>query len=358
MTQEAVSVLVAASGSGGHLYPARLIIEALQAEGATVSFVGSGRPLEETIIAPTGIPRFAIDTSGIKNLGIKGLFKFLISLPGAISQTLGILKKVRPDVVIGVGGYATFLPVSLARLKGIPQWIHEAERNPGLANYVLSFYTRRVSLAFPDAKMPSFARTVFTGHPVRKELRSLFESSDQLEKGRKNILILGGSQGAKALDEAGVGLKEYFAAHHLSVWHQCRPENEVMVRDAYQEAGVDARVMPFIDALHEAYQWADLIVSRSGAGAVMEIGVVNIPTIFVPFPYAQGDHQTANARLLVDQGKAVLVKEGDDFVERLQIELEKLLTTDAYDIMREKECEFRKLDAADMIAREAIALSA
>ena len=356
MTEQKTRVLVAASGSGGHLYPARLIIEALLEEGAEVCFVGSGRPLEETIIAPTGVPCHAITTSGIKNLGVRGLIHFLWTLPKGMLETWRLLSATHADVIIGVGGYATFLPVTLAFLRRIPQWIHEAERNPGLANQVLSYYATRVSLAFPDANMSRFAHTIFTGHPVRRELRAVAEASDAAEKGRKHLLVLGGSQGARALDEAVTALAPFLRERGMIVWHQCRPENEAMVTEAYASAGIEARVMPFIEKLHEAYDWADVIISRSGAGAVMEIGVVNVPTIFVPFPYAQGDHQTANANILVHQGKAVLVGEGENFVQRLQEALRRLMTDEVYEEMRKSPCEFRALDAAQTIARGAISL--
>lgn len=349
-------VLVAASGTGGHLYPARLIIEALQQEhDVEIEFVGSGRKLENTIIGPAGIPLRTITTAGIKSRGLKGIAEFLFTLPGGCLQALKIFSNFQPQVVIGVGGYATFLPVTIAWLKRIPRWIHEAERNPGLANSVLSYYSTIVSLAFPDARMPAVANTRFTGQPVRKELRRVAGEKKQIDQ-VKNLLILGGSQGARAIDEVMIELNEFIKESGLSVWHQCRPENQEKLQSAYSTSGIDARVMPFIDALHEAYEWSDLIVSRSGAGAVMEIGVVNRPAIFIPFPYAQGDHQTANARVLVEQEKALLVAEGDNFSSRLQKEMKNLLDPINYRQMLEKPCKLRNLDAADVIAQGALAL--
>jgi UDP-N-acetylglucosamine--N-acetylmuramyl-(pentapeptide) pyrophosphoryl-undecaprenol N-acetylglucosamine transferase len=352
-------VLITASGTGGHLFPARFIIEALQADNNATStkihFVGSGRPLEKTILGKTGISLSALTTVGIKRRGIVGLLQFLLTTPVAIAQTLLLFARFRPQVVIGVGGYATFFPIMLAWVFRIPRWIHEAERAPGLANKILSRFATKVSLAFEDATMPAGAATVYTGHPVRSEIRSL-KSGAALCEQPKRLLVMGGSQGAQALDVAMPAIADVLASNAVEVWHQARPENVESVSRAYVAAGVSAKVVPFVDDLAAAYSWAELVVSRSGAGAVSELAIVNIPSVLVPYPFAQDDHQTANAKLLSDQGKAVLVAEGEGFEDRLRETIAKICSAVEYKNMRDKQAKSRVLDGAQSIAVGALGL--
>ncbi len=333
------------------MFPAVDIARAFQRAraDAIVEFVGSGRPLEAVIIDQAGFKRHVIDTVGIKQRGFAGLAEFAMTLPKAVSQMWRILSDFRPDVVVGVGGYVSFLPVTLAWLRGIPTWIHEAERRPGLANKVLAHYASRISVAFSDAEVPCRRKTVYTGQPVRQVFRDIAEDSHAAESPGK-LLVTGGSQGARALDEAMLKLIPLLKRHQLSVRHQCRTENLEKLETAYREAGVDARVMDFIADLPESYRWCDLVIARSGAGTTMELGVVNRPCILVPFPYAQGGHQLRNAQVLADAGKAIIVEEGARFEERLSGQLERLLTREAYLAMRNAPFRSRSLDAADAIA--------
>ncbi len=348
-------VLIAASGSGGHLLPALAIATALKEKGAHVEFVGSGRPLEEKIIGAAHIKRHVIHTVGLKSRGLKGAIEFALSLPRALLETHKIITSLRPNVVVGVGGYASVLPVLCAALRRIPTWVHEAELRAGMANGLLSFVASRVSLAFRDAKLPCMKRAIYTGHPIRKELRSIVKV---FPDSPKHILIMGGSQGAKSIDGAAARLAEYAKTQALEIVHQVRPENVELVASTYVKAGCNATVLPFIDDMANAYQKADLIICRSGAGTVMEIEALGIPAIFVPYPYAQGDHQTANARTLADKGKALIVLEGPEFEQRLVVALSQLCTPDAYQKTLQQPVERRSLTAADTIASKVYALIA
>lgn len=344
--------LIAASGSGGHLFPAIYIAQALQtlSPEASITFIGSGRPLEEKILGGAGFPVLTLPVKGLKNRGIKGVLQFLVSLPSAYLETRRIFKRERPDVVIGVGGYVTFFPVVCARLKGIPSWIHEAELKPGLANHVLSYFSTRISVAFESAEIPNRQKVIFTGHPVRKGLE-VARNFNPITAPPKHILILGGSQGAQGLDKAMPELGELIKINGLEIVHQCRRDNVESVRGAYAQAGIRAEVVPFIDDMASAYQWADIIISRSGAGSVMEIGIVNKPVIFVPFPFAQGNHQAANALTMVSKGKALICEEGEGFVSRLKDTFQTLLSVERYNHMKLAEGEGRTVDAAYKIAQ-------
>ena len=234
-----VRVLIAASGTGGHLFPAVEIARALQRRHSPlrVEFVGSGRPLEAVIVGGAGFKRHEISTVGIKQRGVRGLFEFLRTLPFALAQTWRLLSHLRPHLVVGVGGYVSVIPVTLARLRGIPTWIHEAERRPGMANSCLARYASRISLAFPDAVVPCRRKAVYTGQPVRR----IFQEIAAEENARvhpEHLLVTGGSQGARTLDEAMLALIPMLRKHGMKVRHQSRKENVERLRAAYVREGL------------------------------------------------------------------------------------------------------------------------
>lgn len=351
-------VLIAASGTGGHLFPALHIARAFRElqPDTIVEFIGSGRPLEEKLIDGNGYRRHVVATVGIKNRGLRGLLQFSLRLPKAFLGVWRLLSQFKPDVVVGVGGYTSFLPVTIGCMRGIPTWIHEAELKPGLANHVLAYYARKISVAFPQAVMPRRSRVVVTGHPVRKEVGEFMQQRHEPAEIRR-VLITGGSQGAQGLDKGMLGLLDFVKARSLEIWHQTRKENVEQLSAAYSGKGIQAKVVPFIEDMVAAFRWADIIVSRSGASMTMELGVVNKPVIFVPFPYAQGDHQTANAKVMVDAGKALLVKEGDEFSARLKAALEMLLDKKNYVEIIDRPYAGRSIDAAKKIAEGCFALT-
>jgi len=352
-------ILIAASGSGGHLLPALFIAKAFRARDANsqIEFVGSGRPLEEVIIGRNGFKCHKISAVGLKNRGLKGLLEFIIHLPAGIASTWKLISSFKPDIIVGVGGYVTLLPVVFGFVRRTPVWIHEAELKPGLANAFLSLFATKTSIAFEHAAMPFWANTIYTGHPVRPEIASIGAEPSNVTS-PKNILVMGGSQGASAVDLAMLDICPLLAHNSLKIWHQCRKENEEKVISGYKAAALEARVESFIEKPEEAYRWADLIVCRSGAGTVMEIGLINRPTIFVPYPFAQGNHQLANAQTLADVGKALIVEEGPDFTSKLKSALESLLDQQQYLKMKNAPYASRRADAADQIAQECTKLAA
>lgn len=351
-------VLVSASGTGGHIFPALHIMRELKEQQAKILFVGAGRPLEGEILDPYNIKRRSLSISGIKNLGIKGFFSFMFKLPGAFISCWQIFSEFRPQVVIGVGGYATFLPVIIARIRGVPSWIHECELKAGLANYVLSFFATRISTAFKETKIPGSGKQYFTGQPVRRELLDMADSNECTEERRpKRILIVGGSQGARALDQAILALIPFFEQEQVEIWHQCRREDLEQIQIRYAKSVLKVKVEPFISNMAKAYRWSDVVVSRAGAGAVMELGIVNRPAILVPFPFAQADHQLINANELVNAGKALLVEEGEDFQDRLKAAFIKLLNLQNFTEMKKRRYKGRPVDAAKIIASESLSLA-
>ena len=324
-------ILVAASGTGGHLLPALYISKALMAEDPAleISFVGTGSPLEERLIDGAKIPRFIVSAKKLRRMGLGGLLTWLLHVPTALLQNWRLYSSYRPDVVVGVGGYASVFPVVVAWIRGCRTWVHEAERRAGWANLLLSTIATRTSLSFEDAQVSPRARTVFTGQPLRPELVTAQFERGSLEQLKKpTVFITGGSQGSRAIDEAAQGLVPLFKEKGISVIHQARPENVAQLTKAYQESGVQAEVLPFIDDMVRCYKAATIIVSRSGLGMLRELRFVGKPVIFIPLPGAE--EQEYNARLLEREHQALVCLEGPGFSDRLRESLVNLLEPEQY----------------------------
>lgn len=348
-------ILIAAGGTGGHLKPALIIAQALKAcsENVIIEFIGAGKPLETKLVDGAGFNRHIISIGGLNNLGIKGLAKWIINLPRALFQTVSLINNFKPDLVIGVGGYVTFLPITVASLKGIPNWIHEAERRYGWANKVLSKYAKRVSLAEPRNDVKGNERFVYTGHPTDPEITN----TDFSKEGNspKNLFIVGGSQGALALDELVIALAPEIKKRGFEVLHQSRPENLQRVEAALKENRIPYRITPFVDHISEAFAWSDIIISRSGAGLARAIRCTRRPAILVPYP--SGEEQLENAKMLEVLGQARVIQEGPNFSERILSEIDSLKGKKYLEIV-EKLKDYRSpdLDAATKIAEGCLKL--
>ncbi len=342
-------VVVTASSSGGHLFPAKFVIEELLKIHPTPQFyfIGVGRELEVKILGDLPLERTVIAVSGVNNRGLKGIVKFIAALPQAFRIVTKLYRRVKPDLVFGAGGYVTVIPILAAWLMRIPTWIHEAEPLPGKANWLLSLVARRTSVVVKDAKLPWLATPVVTGHPVRSGLEMARVRASSLKQTPQNILVLGGSQGATALDLGVSNLAPQLKDLGLSLWHQTRQENVDRVRANYAAAGTKAEVMPFITDMVGAYTWADIIIARAGAGTVWEVAAIQKPAIFVPLPSVA---QELNAQILVKRGQAVIVAEGGDFTDRLLESLKSMLVPMVYQTMSQAAIQTDQ-NAASLIAR-------
>ena len=231
-------VLIAASGTGGHLFPAVYIAEELKKLNPEmeIEFCGAGRPLEEKIVGSRGYGLHVIPIVGVARRGLKGLLQFAFQLPVAFFKTLKLLLAFRPDLVIGVGGYVTVLPVVLARILGKKTLIHEAEVQPGMANQFLSKWADCATVASGETKFKSKIKVVHTGQPINPQLFNMPKANPQT----KNLLILGGSQGARGIDQALIESAAALAEHSVRVFHQCRKESLEKLEVAYKNAGVEA----------------------------------------------------------------------------------------------------------------------
>jgi UDP-N-acetylglucosamine--N-acetylmuramyl-(pentapeptide) pyrophosphoryl-undecaprenol N-acetylglucosamine transferase len=312
----ALRVMIAGGGTGGHLFPGVALAERVRDAGGEVCFVGTQKGIEARVLPEEGWPLELMSVSGIKGRGVRGLVTGLAKLPGAYFQSRRIIKSFSPDVVVGVGGYASGPIVMTARSMGLPTAILEQNSVPGVTNRILGKVVHRVYTAFSDAA-PYFPKKKVrrAGNPIRKELLGRLSGSDSAsgEGGRApRLFVFGGSQGARAINNAVVAaLPALLEAHPgLELWHQTGRADELSIKAGYADLGLDsprARVVPFIKDMSEPYSWCDLVLCRAGATSVSELAAVGCPAILVPFPQATDNHQEHNARELVDSGAARMV---------------------------------------------------
>ncbi len=313
---EGYRLIVAGGGTGGHLFPGVAVAQAFQARHIhnRVLFVNAGRPLDVSVLNRLGWQHRTIAIEGIKGRGKWRQAMAAAKIPRAIWQSRGLLLEFKPQVVMGVGGYSAGPVAVAAWLMGIPMVMHEQNREPGLTNRWVRRIANRIYLSFEDRGGEFDAhKTLVTGNPVRDEILT------HGGKGRVphaadtfTVMILGGSQGAHAINEAMVAaLPHLSAVGGLRVVHQTGRDDEMWVSKAYAEGGLAATVRAFFDDMAERYAQADLIICRAGATTVAEITVVGRAALFIPFPQAADDHQTANARALVDAGAAEMIPQSE-----------------------------------------------
>ncbi len=304
------TALVMAGGTGGHIFPGLAVAEALRARGWNVHWLGAPGSMESRLVPPRGFPLEVIDFAGVRGKGLKTLALLPWRLARAFWQARQVVRRVQPDVLIGLGGYITFPGGLMGRLAGKPLVLHEQNSVPGMANKVLARVAQRVFAAFPQA-MPQAA---WVGNPLRAAFLNQPGPAERFagRSGPLRLLVVGGSLGAKALNEiVPRALALIPPAQRPVVTHQSGAAQIDALRAEYARAGVEATLTPFIEDTAQAFAEADLIVCRAGASTVTEIAAVGAAALFVPFPYAVDDHQTANARFLVDADGGWLVQQQD-----------------------------------------------
>ncbi len=299
-----MTVLIAGGGTGGHLYPGIAVAEELRRRGHAVSFVGTERGIEMTAVPRAGFELDLVDVTGLKRVGARALVAGLVRLPRAIGQARILLMRRRPAFVLGVGGYASGPMLIAAKLFALPTAILEQNSIPGLTNKVLGRLVDRVFVAFEGSRaFFPVRKTVLVGNPVRS---ALVGHPHGASAGRPCLLVFGGSQGARRLNEL---VPEAIARlpERPRVVHQTGAADADSTRARYAALGVDAEVRPFIDDMAGAYRGADVVLCRAGATTLAELGIVGRPAILVPLPTAADDHQTRNAAELVAAGAALLL---------------------------------------------------
>ena len=312
-------VLIAAGGTGGHIFPAMAVAKVLSQQGVSVYWVGSKRPLEQKIVQPC-YDLTCLSIESLRGRGRLSRFAAPFRLLKALWESLRCLHRVKPDVVLTFGSFVSG-PVGMASfLRSVPLVIHEQNAVAGMTNRWLAKIATRVLPAFRGV-FPPKVQPVVIGNPVRAELLDLppYEQRSEERDGPIRILVLGGSQGARALNQVvSAWVKQYALADEVTIRHQVGATHVADMHDSYVGVDVDVKVEAFIDDMTAAYAWADLVICRAGALTVSEIMSVGIASVLVPFPHAVDDHQYKNAMFLVSQSAGKVVREADLSVEYLQ----------------------------------------
>ena len=354
-------LLVMAGGTGGHVFPGLAVASELAAQNWQIHWLGTASRMEAKIVPQAGYPISFIDVVGVRKNGLGTLLLAPFKIIKAIVQAHKVIKQFQPDVVIGMGGFASGPGGVAAWLNRLPLIVHEQNAVPGLTNKLLSRIAKKVltgfDKTFPEQGENQNGKYTCVGNPVRSEFSQLSEKT-KIDL-PFNLLVVGGSLGAQVLNEnvplALVDIK------HIHVQHQTGVGNLASVQDTYSKLKIATdtyQIIEFIDDIPAAYKWADLVICRAGALTVAEVAAAGVPAIFVPLPYAVDDHQTKNAQTLVEVQAACLLPQNELTAHNLHMLLEKHVQSPNTLIEMGKRAKtFARLDAAKQVAHCCIELS-
>jgi len=319
-------IMVAGGGTGGHLFPGLAVVEELRRRvpGLEVKFVGTARGIEARVLPSRGEDLDLLKVTPLKGQGVGARFKSLARIPAAMKQASALMREFEPDLVLGVGGYASGPVLLSASLSGRPTAVLEQNAHVGMTNRILARFVDRAYISFEQTE-DVFGKTKsrWTGNPVRHEFvqhaRLAIADPEGFESRARSVLVLGGSQGARKLNEdvPRALAQADLANRGLEVVHQTGESMRDEVEAIYRELGIQARVVTFIDEIARAYSNAALVVARAGATTLAELCAIGRPSILVPFPFAADDHQTKNAKALEEQGASICIREFELEVDAL-----------------------------------------
>ncbi len=304
-------VLVTAGGTGGHVFPALAAAKAFQEKGIQVRWIGTKQGIEAKVVPANNIDIDYVDVSGVRGQGVARLIWAPLKIAKAVWNVMSIARQFKPDLVLGMGGFVTGPTGVAIWLSGKPVFVHEQNAVAGFTNKLLARVATKVFQAFPGA-FPLGEKVETTGNPVRQEIAELEHPARRYasREGALRVLVLGGSQGAVALNEVvPKALAKLRNMVQFEVRHQAGDKNLAAAAACYKEADVKAEVIPFIDDMAQSYAWADLVICRSGALTVSELAAAGVASLLVPYPHAVDDHQTRNGEYLSNTGAAVLVQQ-------------------------------------------------
>ena len=358
-------LIIAGGGTGGHLFPGIAVAEEFLGRDPNneVLFVGTERGIEARAVPAAGYPLELISAAGIRGKGVISQVKGACLMLYGYAQSRKILKTYRPDLVLGVGGYASLPMVLAARGMQIPRYIHEQNAIPGMTNKLLAKFADQVFITLEEsAKFFPKDSTLLTGNPLRRQILQQAATPAGEEprfggQGRFRLLIFGGSQGAHAINLAMIAALPFLQRINdkLEITHQTGALDADLVAEAYRKHGFDAAVRPFIDDMASAYQRADLLICRAGATTIAELTACGRPTIFIPFPHAVDDHQRRNAEALLKKDAAFMLLERELSGEKLAGMISELMNAPEK-LQRTGRLAFSlaKLDAAKIIVDEMV----
>lgn len=329
------TIVIAAGGTGGHLYPGIALAQELSARGVRPVFAVRENDVCRPIVTADGCSCEAIPARGMPRRLSPAVFSFLYAQARGLFAARALLRRLRPAAVVGMGGYISFPVIAAARLMGIPTMIHEQNVMPGLANRVLARFVNRVAVSFPEsARYFPRRATVVTGNPVRRSLCGIDRAGAlqrlHLPAGKFTILVFGGSQGAAAVNSVVAGAWDHVPADvrgRLQFIHAAGPGDHERVAVLYREKNIPGVVVPYLMNIGDAYAAADLVISRAGATTVAELGILGVPAILIPYPFATADHQSYNARVLAASGQASVIPERDLTAQSLAARIVAALNT-------------------------------
>jgi UDP-N-acetylglucosamine--N-acetylmuramyl-(pentapeptide) pyrophosphoryl-undecaprenol N-acetylglucosamine transferase len=347
------TALIIAGGTGGHVFPGLAVADVLRERGWRVVWMGTRAGMEARLVAARGYELAAIRAAALRGKGLLAALLLPLNLLVGFWQSARAIFRLRPDVVLGMGGYVAFPGGMMASLLARPLAVHEQNAVAGLTNRILAGVADKTMTAFPQA----LKGAEWTGNPVRGEIAALADPAERYARrsGPLKLLVLGGSGGAQALNECvpkAIALLE----PRPSVVHQSGEKNYAALRAAYAAAGVQGELTPFIDEMARRYAEADLVICRAGAMTVAELSAGGVASVLVPFPHAVDDHQTANARFLADQGAAILLPQADLTPEKLAALLRTLERPRLLEMAR-KARGLGKPDAARIVAERCMELA-
>jgi len=303
--------LIMAGGTGGHVFPALAVADLLRDANVDVHWLGTAVGIEAKVIPNAGIPLHCIEVKGVRGKGKLGLLKAPWLVAKAIWQARKVFQQVKPDIVLGMGGFASGPGAVAAKLAGVPLVIHEQNAKAGMTNKLSLQMAKRKLAAFPNAFGDDSLNGIeVVGNPVRGPILEVEPSAQRYaqRQGKLNVLIVGGSLGAMAINEVvPKALAKIDKKLRPNVRHQAGARNIEQTQALYNALAIEADVTAFIDKMDEAYSWADLVICRAGALTVSEIAIAGVASLLIPFPFAVDDHQSANGQFLVDAGAARLV---------------------------------------------------
>ncbi|HEX5645386.1 MAG TPA: undecaprenyldiphospho-muramoylpentapeptide beta-N-acetylglucosaminyltransferase [Nitrospira sp.] len=359
-----MTIVIAAGGTGGHLYPAvALAREFLRRDSSTkILFVGTERGIESKVLAHEGFELLFIAAKPVMGKGVVAVLQGLLSVPVGLWQSLSILRGRRADLVIGVGGYTSPTMLTAAAIRGISRVILEPNAYPGMANKAVAPFAQRIFLAFESAAdLFDRSKVRVVGTPVRREFLASSEPNETTSSdgSRVHLLIFGGSQGAKAINSAVLdGLAALTVRMpNLVITHQTGEADYRRVQEVYEKLGIQAKVAPFLYDMPTVLRSADLVVARAGAMTIAELTACGKPAILIPLPTAIYDHQTKNARAMEAAGGAMVLPQADltgstlsDLISEIVLDASRLQAMSA------KSRAMRRIDAGEVIVRECYAL--
>jgi UDP-N-acetylglucosamine--N-acetylmuramyl-(pentapeptide) pyrophosphoryl-undecaprenol N-acetylglucosamine transferase len=312
------TILIMAGGTGGHIMPGLAVAAEMRARGWHVVWMGHPDGMEARLVPKHGIEMSRVRFGALRGKGLLRKLMLPFNLLSGFSQAKRELKRIRPDVVLGLGGFVTFPGGMMAKRLGIPLVLHEQNSVPGLANKTLAKVATRVLSGFPDV-LPG---AEWVGNPVRAEIAALVPPAERFESRQPplHLLIVGGSLGATALNDAiPAGLALLPENERPVVVHQSGEKHLQSLQANYSNAGVAANCVAFIENMAGAYEWADIVICRAGALTIAELSAAGVGSILVPYPHAVDDHQTENARFLSNSGAAILLPQGELTAEKLSL---------------------------------------